>query len=314
VVKDGSVIIVTYNCAGFIKPCLESLAPDRERWEVIVVDNGSRDGTLDVVSREFPWARLEAQGQNRGLAAACNIGASLATLPNLLFLNPDTVVMAGALDALKEELDASGVAMVAPRLHGLDGLFQQDSAERRVPTFLYLAMECLGVHHLVPRWFRRRVTLLPGFEATQPCDIEQPIGAALLVRRDAFDALGGFDEQFHPIWFDDTDFCKRLTESGRRIRYVPNAVITHARQHSLPLFTTTQVRAIWNANAVRYARKHFRGGRAELIRLFATLGTVVRATIYLARRRGRPAGLGHFKLGWRMVRFAEASSWYSLEP
>lgn len=305
----GTIVVVTYNSADCIGECIESLSSARARWDVVVVDNASRDETLEIIRSRFPWVRLLAQSVNLGLAPAYNLGAAASTAPLILFLNSDTVAQEGALDRLVSAIESTGAAAVVPRLNGPDGQYQQQSAERLTPTFTYLVLESLLLHRVIWRGGRRgdaRTDFDPS--AAQP--VEQPISAAFLIRSSVFRDVGRFDERFVPIWFDDTDFCKRLGESGHVIRYVPDAVIVHLRQHSLPLLTTTGVRAIWNANLIRYARKHFSPLQAAILRVVAIAGTVIRGAIQLASLSRAAAGLGHFRLATRMIRHSDESRWY----
>jgi N-acetylglucosaminyl-diphospho-decaprenol L-rhamnosyltransferase len=305
----GTIVVVTYNSADCIGDCLQSLTGAQRSWDIVVVDNASRDDTREIISARFPWARLLAQPANLGLAPAYNLGAAAAKAPLILFLNSDTIVQDGALDRMVAALESTGAAAVVPRLNWPDGRYQRESAERRTPGFSYLALECLLLHRVI-WWGGRRGDADTSFDPSLPQFVEQPISAALLVRAALFRELGGFDGRFVPIWFDDTDFCKRLDEAGARIWYVPDAVVVHLRQHSLPLFTATQVRAIWNANLLRYARKHFTDFQSSMLRGAAVVGTVMRGLVQLANPRRFTAGLGHFLLALRMIRYSDESRWY----
>jgi GT2 family glycosyltransferase len=299
----GAVAIVTYNCASQIRDCLASLAPDRERWQVAVADNGSSDGTPDMIRREFPWVRVVPGTSNIGFAWGCNAAAAATDAPWVLFLNPDTVVPRGALDLLLERTVSRGAVAAAPQLVGSDGKYQAHSADRRLPSFGFLLLETLLVHRLWPGNPWRRRANLAGFDPRTARSVEQPIGAGLFVRRDVFDQLGGFDERFQPIWFEDVDLCRRLIDSGHHIAYVGDVAVTHIGQHSLSYFPTTTVLARWNANLVRYARKHFTRAQAEAIRVGAIVGAVLRGVL-----RASP---GHFRLAGRMMRHANEARWYS---
>lgn len=303
----GSIVIVTYNCRDYIRECLSSLTACRERWEVIVVDNGSSDGTLTTVRSGFPWVHLVDSGANIGFAAACNAGAAVATTPWVFFLNPDTIVTDGALDTLIESATLLGATVMAPRLNGGDGRYQAESAELRLPTFRQLLSESFLLHRLLPRAMGASSTTLPGFDPTKRRLVEYPIGAALLVRRDVFAAQGGFDERFHPIWFEDIDLCRRLGEAGHAIWYEPSALIVHVRQHTLGLFTTTAVRAMFNANQIRYARKHYAPWQAGVLRGATAAGTMLRAVLRIPHPR---VALGHLRLAWRMIRHSDELRWY----
>jgi GT2 family glycosyltransferase len=270
-------------------------------WDIVVVDNGSVDGTPAAIRSEFAEVRVVEAGENIGFGAANNRAAALASGEWLFLLNPDTTVVPGALEALLDAARRRSASVVAPRLVWPDGRYQNDSAERRLPAFWTFISEFLMVHRFASGGG------ISNFDPDRAGRLEQPIAAALLVRRDVFEQVGGFDERFHPIWFEDVDLCKRLLEAGHEIWYEPTAVIRHARQHSLPLFTTTAVQAMINANAIRYGRKHFSPAAAATMRVLAVIGVLARGVL----RTGRPrTAAGHFALAWRMARHSDESRWY----
>jgi GT2 family glycosyltransferase len=160
----GAVVIVTYNCAGYIRGCLESLRHAADGWEVITVDNGSGDDTVQVIAKEFPWATLIATGANRGFSAGNNTGAARATAPWLFFLNPDTIVSPGALDALLAAAAEHRATVIAPRLNEPDGRYQPGSADDRLPTFTSLALNVLLPPGIRPTKLSRRGTGPGGFD------------------------------------------------------------------------------------------------------------------------------------------------------
>jgi hypothetical protein len=212
-----AVVIVSYNVAPHLRRCLTSLY----RYaglpaEVVVVDNGSADGSAELVRSDFGAAALIARADNAGFARAANEGARATEAPYLFFLNPDTVVHDGALPALAAFLDAHPrAAVVAPRLHTPAG--RLESTLRDEPTAFNLLREHLPL-------FRRRAARWDRHERRRRAD--WIVGAALLVRRAAFDAVGGFDERF-PLYYEDADLCLRLGDAGYECWLEPAARITH---------------------------------------------------------------------------------------
>src|SRR3990172_9168390 len=198
----GSIIIVTFNPAEPLEACLRSVSdPD---WERIVVDNASRDDTL-ARARAVAGVQVIGNRENRGFAA----GGEL-----LLFLNPDMVAEPGALAALRAAVAPEGVAAAGGRLLNPDGTTQVGFAGRRFPPLAGAPAETLLLNRLFPGnlWNRRYRCL--EFDYDRPAEVEQPAGACLLVHRSAWDAVGGFDESFHPLWFEDVDLCRRLRVRG----------------------------------------------------------------------------------------------------
>jgi N-acetylglucosaminyl-diphospho-decaprenol L-rhamnosyltransferase len=307
----GAVAIVTHNCRGYIDECLDSLREAAADWEVVIVDNGSSDGTIQLIRQAYPWVRLVEAGANIGFSAACNAGAAATTAPWILFLNPDTITRGNAPCVLLETAKRKNLTVVAPRLTDREGNYQYASAELRLPSFAYFTLEYLLVNRLWPRNPWRRRADVADFDPLKERVIEQPIGAAFLVRRDVFEAIGGFDERFHPLWFEDVDICKRLTEAGHEIWYEPRAEIVHIGQHTLPLFTTTRVRAMFNANAIRYVRKHFSPAEAAAMRGIAVAGTLLRTIVRAFQPGAFRVVREHVALIGRMIRFSDESRWYA---
>ena len=251
----GSVIIVTFNSADSIEPCLRALR-EQDGWERIVVDNASRDQSLDRARATDPDARLIPNCENLGFAAAANRGAQLAAGDLLLFLNPDAVARPGALHALAGALQPQGVGAVGGLLLRDDGQPDRGFAVRRFPTTPSMAAEILLLNRLWPRnpWNRRYRCL--DLDYTQPQDVDQPAGACLAVRRDAWASVGGFDEKFFPVWFEDVDLCRRLRAQNWRIHYCPQAEFTHSGGHSVNQVPLFDRQLFWYRNLLRYFRKH----------------------------------------------------------
>ncbi|HWR52358.1 MAG TPA: glycosyltransferase family 2 protein [Bryobacteraceae bacterium] len=268
------VVIVTYNSEAEIGRCLDSLAACSKRAEVVVVDNGSTDGTLEEI-RNRPDVTLVANLWNRGFAAACNQGVALLHHDCILLFNPDACRPKG-LDALVAACSADGVAAAAGRLTGTDGRLQQGFMVRRLPTAWTLAFEALGVNRLWPANPVNRRYRCFGFDAERAQPVEQPPGAFLMVSRQAWQALGGFDESFFPLWFEDVDFCRRAGDAGYRILYVPAASAVHAGGHSVRKLSSASRQAYWYGTLLSYAGKHFRPGAVRAVSVAVTLGVLLR--------------------------------------
>ncbi|MCS7044895.1 MAG: glycosyltransferase family 2 protein [Gemmataceae bacterium] len=221
-----SVCIANWNCRRLLRGCLHSLVrtPQGVPLEVIVVDNASTDGAPELVRREFPEAILIANPVNRGFAAASNQAASVAAGEYLFFLNNDTIVPPRTVGLLCDLLAARpDAAMVGPRLVGADG--QPQSAPRRQPTiraFLHRTFlgRCIGLGRRDYAAYRR-----PALDVHGPCEVELLMGAAVMLRRDVFHRLGGWDEAFS-FGGEDMDLCRRARQHGP-ILYHPAVSITH---------------------------------------------------------------------------------------
>jgi N-acetylglucosaminyl-diphospho-decaprenol L-rhamnosyltransferase len=215
----------------------------------IVVDNASSDGTLDRVR-----SRKIQNPQNRGFAAAVNQGVRATDADFILLLNPDVNLLT-PVDDLIDAARRHGLA--AGKLVDLQGRPQSGFTIRRFPTPAVLIFELFGLNRLWPsnpvnrkyRYFDRSID--------EPGPVEQPAGAFLMFRRDVWEKIGSFDEKFHPIWFEDVDFCRRAAAAGFRAEYVPNVQVSHRGAHSIGQLPPGCRARYWCASLLRYAAKHF---------------------------------------------------------
>jgi GT2 family glycosyltransferase len=216
---------VSYNTRDLLAACLESLKGD-DRLEVWVVDNGSRDGSPELVRERFPWVRLEARTDNLGFGPAVNLVAERSIGWDWLAIaNADTAPEPGALDALLEAgLRDPAAGALAPRLIRPDGSTQHSLHPFWSPGFA-LAFN-LGVQRVSRRW--ADTLCLEGYwDAARPRRAPWAIGAFLLLRRQAWDEAGGFDPG-QWLYAEDLDLGWRLAQAGWGTRYVPEARVGHA--------------------------------------------------------------------------------------
>ena len=250
----AAAIIVTYNSAAVIEACLDALSKMAPSLIPIVVDNASSDDTVKRV-RARTGVRLIANHDNRGFAAAVNQGAREAGHAEfLLLLNPDAS-LATPVDDLIEASRRHGLA--AGKLVGEDGRAQKGFTLRRFPTPAALVLELFGINRLWPRNRVNRHYRYLDRDLDQPGPVEQPAGAFLMARRDVWERLGGLDEQFHPVWFEDVDFCRRAANASYRIEYVPSVTARHAGGHSVGQISAANRSLYWCDSLLRYAVKHF---------------------------------------------------------
>ena len=223
---------------------------------VIVIDNHSSDDTLATARKANPQANIIANSVNRGFACAVNQGASAAGHPDfLLLLNPDAVLLTG-LDTLISSSRQYGIA--AGKLVDEAGIAQTGFNLRRLPTPAALIFECLGLNRLWPSNPINRHYRYLDRSLDQAGPAEQPAGAFMMIRGDVWDQLGGMDEQFAPVWFEDVDFCQRAQQAGIKIEYVPQVVAKHAGGHSVRKMQSGERAERWYVSLLKYSRKHFR--------------------------------------------------------
>src|SRR5258706_9879836 len=271
-----SVVVVTYNSIAHIDECLKSLGG----LERIVVDNASADGSADAARRA--GAIVIANPENRGFAAAANQGIEAASGDVVLLLNPDTVLLDG-FDALQAQLARPGVFAAAGVLVDGDGRPQVGFTVKRLPTFWSLAFEALGLNGVWPNNPVNRRYRGLDLDLSVKQEVEQPPGACLAFRKSVWRELGGFDERFYPLWFEDVDFCRRLKEDGLSIVFEPRCRFRHYGAHSLASVGFTDHQLFWYRNLLYYVRKNGGFGAALLMRLMISAGAGARMTVFVLR-------------------------------
>jgi N-acetylglucosaminyl-diphospho-decaprenol L-rhamnosyltransferase len=224
----------------------------------VVVNNssGDTDSTEQTLRQVHarPNVRAIANPQNHGFAAAANQGIQASDAEFVLLLNPD-VELLNPVDALVDATRKYGLA--AGRLVDSNGRTQAGFTIRRFPTAPALIFELFGINRLFP-WnpVNRRYRYLDR-DLDRPGEVDQPAGAFLMFRRDVWTSLGGFDEGFKPVWFEDVDFCRRAVNAGYRIEYVPEVTARHKGAHSINGLTSGCRARYWCVSLLRYAAKHF---------------------------------------------------------
>ncbi len=253
-----SICIVNWNTRDYLRECLRSIAAtvgDLEH-EVIVVDNASPDGSADMVKAEFPAVTLMANEENLKYAGGNNQALETARGELKLLLNPDVVVLEGALQEL---IAAAGrhpkAGAVAPRLVNPNGSRQLSC--RSFPDPEVILYETLGLSRLFPRSRRLGKYRMSWWGYDEERTVGQPMASALLLRSAALAEVGLFDEAF-PMFFNDVDLCRRLWDAGWEVWFAPGARMIHHVGAG-----TGQVRpqmvAESHRSLLRYYEKHYQG-------------------------------------------------------
>ncbi len=260
------IVTVSYNVRELLLQCLvsvqESLARAPVDAEVVVVDNASADGSAEMVRREFPWVRVLANERNAGFAAASNLGLRALGFPGegspayALLLNPDTIVHDDALAQLVNFMERTPAAgACGPRLVYGDGSFQHSAFH--FPTVPMAFLDFFPLHHrlldsrLNGRYPRRL------YERGRPFLVDHPLGAALLVRREAAAKVGLLDEQFF-MYCEEIDWCRRIKAGGWQVYCVPQAEIVHLGGQSTRQFRAGMFVALWRSRYQLFARHNGR--------------------------------------------------------
>jgi GT2 family glycosyltransferase len=228
---------------------------------------------LEEVSRR--GVRLIANRRNQGFAAAANQGFAALNTPYILLLNPDAVVVAG-LAEMQLACRIPGAAGAGGRLLGDDGNPQVGFMVRGLPSPLTLILEVLLLNRIWPGNAENRRYRGLDLNYNSRITVEQPAGAFLMIRRQVWEELGGFDEAFYPLWFEDVDFCRRARDKGYAFYYEPKATAKHTGAHSISKSPKQMQRIYWYGNLLRYAAKHFRPATFRMVCLAVLVGSVVR--------------------------------------
>jgi N-acetylglucosaminyl-diphospho-decaprenol L-rhamnosyltransferase len=261
---DVSIILLSWNVRELLRACLRSLPLDDPLLEVIVVDAGSGDGSAELVRTEFPSVQLVASSENLGYSRGNNLGLARARGRYLFVLNPDTVVLPGSLEAMRAYMDAHPpVGVVGPQLLWPDQSVQ--ATRRRFPTLATAFFESTWLQPLAPR------QLLDHFYAAdlpagETQEVDWVVGAALYVRRAAYEQVGGLDEGFF-MYSEELDWQRRIRAAGWRCVYLPTARVVHYEaRSSAQVPAATHIR--FNTSKVHYVRKYHGALAAAALRWF----------------------------------------------
>jgi len=298
---DLSVCIVNWNGGDFLPTCVGSIyeASGGLEIEVIVVDNGSTDGSAERIGRLFPAVKVIEHGRNDGFSAANNIAIDRSSGGYLLFLNPDTVVEPGALERMVSFLEGKAAAgAVGCRLyHPVTG--SVESSARSDPDLAPLLWNLIYLDRVFPRspvFGRYRMGDRP---ADEPREVDWVTGACMMVRREAVESAGGFDPSFF-MYCEDIDICRRIRAGGWKIYYYPGASVGHFRGRSSVRLKEEGEGTLSAWGAGQYARsiirlygKHYGGTKTLLLRAMLVGTSIVKMIGWLtagAAARGAREG------------------------
>jgi N-acetylglucosaminyl-diphospho-decaprenol L-rhamnosyltransferase len=285
-----AAVVVNYEAGSALCDCVRSLLADTSAGrapQVVVVDNGSSDGSAAAVARALPAVTVLDPGANLGYARAANLGIAATDAPVVAVCNPDLEVQAGTAGALLDRLDGEGdLGAVGPMIRNTDGTIYPSA--RSVPRI----RDAVGHGLLGLVWptnpFTRRYRQLDADPARRR-DVDWVSGAAVWLRRTALTTVGGWDERYF-MYVEDVDLCWQLRGRGWRVGYEPGAVVTHVQGATTAKHPYRMI-AEHHRSLYRFASKRWRGARRLALPLAAAFLTV-RALLAMAehalRRRPKP--------------------------
>jgi N-acetylglucosaminyl-diphospho-decaprenol L-rhamnosyltransferase len=306
---DLSVVIVNWNVRDLLRRCLHSVAesskaetPKRLSVQVIVVDNGSSDGSVPMLRGEFPQIKLIANEANLGFTRANNQGLSISDGRYALLLNPDTEVLDRALGEMVAYMDLHpAVGALGPQLIYADGRVQ--SSRRRFPGLDTAFLEGTFLQQSFPRSriLSRYYVLDRPENETQ--EVDWLVGACLLMRREALDQVGPLDERFF-MYSEEMDWCYRAKGRGWNVVYLPAAqVIHHEGKSSEQVLPVRHIQ--FQRSKVLFFKKHHGGWLAEALRFYLLLTylwqTVVEGLKWLVGHK-RPLRQQRAAAYWQVLR------------
>jgi GT2 family glycosyltransferase len=278
---DTAVIVVSYNTRALT---VQAVAAARKAGvgldaRVVVADNGSVDGTVEAVRAADPEVAVLVNPDNPGYGAAVNRAAAGERSAFVCAMNADVLLEPESLVTLRRFLDAHPrCALAGPALAYPDGAPQPSA--KRFPTLGLALGEVVGLHAVAPRnrWVRR--FYYEDRDLTRAADVDTVSGAVMLLRGEAFGAIGGFDEGFR-MYFEETDLCRRLRARGHSVAFCPGARAIH--QHGASTRQTSVRQVEYYLSYVRYFGKHHRGGAAAALRLAVAAGALARMAALVAK-------------------------------
>jgi len=257
-----TIALVTWNSEDEIAECLNTLFHSTEKipdlkLETVIVDNYSSDNTVKVIEN---FLRVTDKNivfikndSNLGFTKGCNQAIHASTGDYVFILNPDTEIQNDAIEKLMKYLDAhDDVGVVAPQLLSSGGNIQYSC--RTFPTYrdMFFEMTLLSTFFPKSKFFAR--WKMRYFDHKSTREVDQPMGAALLLKRKVLESVGGLDERF-VMFYNDVDFCKRIHDSGFKLVFLHEARVKHIQGISVYKDRSGMIR-IWNSDCLKYFKKH----------------------------------------------------------
>jgi hypothetical protein len=289
------IVIVNWNSRDLLRSCVAALADsvNASRLRVIVVDNASHDGSAERLQGGALDLAIIRNPANRGFGAACNQGAAAGRAPAILFLNPDTRVRPDTLRLALDHLAGSpGVAILGVRQTDESGTTLRTCA--RIPDVASLAGQAVGLDRLG----LVRPHFMTEWDHEDTREVGQVMGAFLMIRRDVFERLGGFDERFF-VYFEDVDLCRRAAETGGTVVHFAGATIWHGTQGTTAQVKDRRLFYFLRSKAL-YAAKHH-GRAAALLLLALDLGVQIPMRLLRALATGQRGDAAAVLRGARML-------------
>ena len=274
-----SIIIVNYNVKSYLKKCIDSIFNSIANldFEIVIVDNNSNEPIIDLKSEKISVYQMD---KNSGFSSAVNFGISKAKKEVLLLLNPDTIIVDDAIQALYDYvLSDQRIGVVGCKVLNSDGTYQL-SSKRSFPYFFHSLFYVLDFHKLFPR-LNKYNYLHEDEDVT--LDVDAVSGSCMIFRKKILDSVGNFDENFF-LYFEDTDFCLRVAENGYRVVYYPKASILHYKGKSLQLSNRRIKNEFYSSLKYFFYKYKSKFSCWFLIQFFLPIGILIRKIVVCVKR------------------------------
>jgi hypothetical protein len=286
-----TIVIVSYNCREALQTCLLKLTAEGDTPPILVVDNASTDGTVEMIAQDFPSIRLIQNTKNHGFSAGCNQGIRACASDFILLLNPDTMLKTAALQKLSDTMRAQpNIGACGPRVLNTDGSLQPSC--RQFPTLGAMVCDELGLGRLFPRSRHLAKYRMHGWEHNETSDVDQLMGSCLLLRRATLEHVGLLDERFF-LYFEEVDLCQRLCQAGWRVVFVADATVMHLGGESSKNDPRNSLGHRYSSLFAFY-RKHYPKWQLPILRFFVQLAAFAR--VVFGRRDYWPVARYAWKL------------------
>ena len=271
--KQLCIVILSFNTLDLLRNCLSSL-PKNNNWEILIPDNGSTDGTLSKIPKEFPYVKIIENSQNLGFAAGNNVALKICKAEYVLLLNPDTVVMPNTIETVMEFMEKNpDVGAATCRVELPDGSLDY-SSHRGFPDPINSLLFFMG--------FRKMSNYSKSIIQEVPHEIDSLTGAFALIRRKVGEEVGWFDEDY--FWNgEDIDLCYRIKDMGKKIYFIPNVKIIHYKGSSAKSSKDRRIKWAKNSTDVMrlFYKKHLQKKYPAPLNILVYIGIDI---LYLIRR------------------------------
>lgn len=281
-----SFVIVNWNGKEIAYSCIKSIYENCMNipFEIILIDNASTDGSVELIKKKFPEVKVICNSKNRYFAWSTNEGAKFCRGKYLFFINNDITITPNCVSALIEVLnDNKIIGAVAPQLRYPEGEVQPSC--RQFPTFLNLFISGLGID----RFWHKYSWKMRDFDHNHPRNVDQPMMSALLIKRECWEDVGNLDESRFPLFFNDVDWCFRAWKKNWIIRFEPRAIAIHLAGWSGNRLGLKRV-FLYSKGFYYYFRKHHVTSLFSwkwIALLFLTAGVLIKDLLYEVKKHLR---------------------------